>query len=59
MVKSVDDSVGEIVESLKRSGKLEDTIIVFTSDNGGPSTLRLIHPNFASNYPLRGVSLDL
>lgn len=37
MISAVDDGVGEIVKSLSDTGKLEDTIIFFSSDNG-PST---------------------
>ncbi len=38
MVKSVDDSVGRIVRALEETGRLEDTMVIFTSDNGGLST---------------------
>ena len=31
---AVDDMVGDLVEALRESGKLENTYIVFTSDNG-------------------------
>ena len=31
---SVDESVGRIYEALRASGRLDDTVIVFTSDNG-------------------------
>ena len=31
---AVDDAVGRIVDALQNEGKLEDTMIVFTSDNG-------------------------
>lgn len=37
MNKSMDDSVGAIIESLERTNQLENTLIVFTSDNGGVS----------------------
>jgi arylsulfatase A-like enzyme len=56
MVKALDDSIGELVEALKDSGKLKDTIIAFTTDNGGPTSFRIVHPNTASNYPLKSVS---
>ena len=35
-VHEVDWSVGQIVEALKNSGELENTLFVFTSDNGSP-----------------------
>lgn len=34
MVEQMDHGVGEIVEELKRQGKLENTMIIFLSDNG-------------------------
>jgi len=44
MVESVDESVGRIVEHVKVLGLENDTVFIFTSDNGG----------YMSNYPLRG-----
>lgn len=35
MIESVDDGVGRIVQSLKDQQLYENTIVVFTSDNGG------------------------
>jgi arylsulfatase A len=35
MIESVDDGVGRIVAELKAKGLFENTLIVFTSDNGG------------------------
>lgn len=35
LLQSVDDSVGRIVKKLKAQGELENTIFIFTSDNGG------------------------
>ncbi|GEM34956.1 arylsulfatase [Nocardia neocaledoniensis NBRC 108232] len=35
MVDSIDQSLGRIVDLLDELGELDDTIIVFTSDNGG------------------------
>lgn len=35
-VHEVDWSVGQIIEALKASGEFENTILIFTSDNGSP-----------------------
>ncbi len=35
-VHEVDWSVGQIIEALKKSGEFENTLLVFTSDNGSP-----------------------
>ncbi|GAA4237888.1 hypothetical protein GCM10022291_26220 [Postechiella marina] len=46
MVDELDQGVGIVIESLKKSGKLDNTLIFFLSDNGGP---RKKGENFASN----------
>ena len=54
MIASVDESVGRILQALEDSGIRENTIVIFTSDNGGLSTLsedRRWAPT--SNRPLR------
>ena len=51
MVAAVDDSVGRIDAALERLGLQDDTLVVFTSDNGGLSTLA--KPGPTSNAPLR------
>ena len=61
-VTHMDDCIGRMVEALARSEQLEDTLIVFTSDNGGLHNHRGdVYPppdpelhNFSSNLPLRG-----
>ena len=53
MLYKLDQSVGAVVSALERSGMLEDTIIVFTTDNGGPAAG--FNQNAASNWPLKGV----
>jgi arylsulfatase A-like enzyme len=35
MVKSLDDSVGRVLDDLKQRGLEQNTIVIFTSDNGG------------------------
>lgn len=35
-VNEVDWSVGQVVEALKRTGEFENTLLIFTSDNGSP-----------------------
>ncbi len=51
MVESVDHSVGRIMEKLSELRIDENTIVLFTSDNGGLSTRRSLSPT--SNVPLR------
>lgn len=36
MLAAVDEAIGQIEASLKQAGRLENTLIVFSSDNGGP-----------------------
>jgi arylsulfatase A-like enzyme len=50
MVKTMDDAVGIVMKQLEADQLLENTVIVFTSDNGGLST-REGSPT--SNLPLR------
>jgi arylsulfatase A-like enzyme len=35
MVRILDENLGRILRELKRSGKARDTVVMFTSDNGG------------------------
>jgi arylsulfatase A-like enzyme len=50
MVSSMDDNVGKVVAELKRLGLYDNTIIVFTSDNGGLATSE---GSPTCNYPLK------
>lgn len=48
MMKALDDNVGAIMERLERYGIMDNTLIIFLSDNGG-------YPgNTSSNAPLTG-----
>ncbi|XP_074604994.1 arylsulfatase B-like [Brevipalpus obovatus] len=53
MLSAMDDSIGIIMESLQHHDMLQNSIICFMSDNGGPANGFM--GNFASNWPLRGV----
>ena len=52
MASALDESVGNLTASLKALGMWDNTLLVFSSDNGGPSLVG--GPSFANNYPLRG-----
>ena len=52
MVKSVDDSVGRLCAEIKKLGLEEDTIVVFTSDNGASNHGGGSGPTWS--HPLRG-----
>ncbi|KAA5540689.1 sulfatase [Roseiconus nitratireducens] len=51
MVAAVDDSVGELLQTLERLGLSENTCVFFFSDNGGLCTKKTAGPT--SNLPLR------
>ena len=52
MVGFLDDAVGEIVAELQRCEMWDNTLFVFSSDNGGPVYFN--GTSGANNYPLRG-----
>lgn len=54
MISKLDDSVGQVVEAIKEKGILDDTIILFYSDNGAPTSG--LFANAGSNFPLKSVS---
>lgn len=54
MVESVDGSVGKILAALKKWNLDENTLVIFTSDNGGYLTYGENFKNISSNGPLRG-----
>ncbi|MFD2255627.1 sulfatase-like hydrolase/transferase [Luteolibacter algae] len=49
MTLSLDRACGQILAKLDELGLREDTLIIFTNDNGGPTD-----SNSSSNYPLSG-----
>jgi arylsulfatase A-like enzyme len=51
MVGAMDDNVGKVLAALRASGELENTLIVFTSDNGGE--------RFSDTWPFVGVKGEL
>jgi arylsulfatase A-like enzyme len=51
MIQHMDEGIGSLVDALRREGLLENTLIVFTSDNGGE--------RFSDNWPLVGGKMDL
>lgn len=52
VIESLDDGVGLLIQTLKEQGLFENTLIVFTSDNG-PLGIDELGPTPAPNEPLR------
>ena len=57
MVLMVDSIVGRICDKLAEHGKDQDTIVIFTSDNG--SEMRFAEEGHISNYIFRGLKSDI
>ena len=53
MIRSVDRSVGRVLQTLREEGLEENTIVIFTSDNGAPGYIGI--PDV--NLPYRGWKL--
>jgi len=51
MMKSLDDNIGRVLEKLTALGMAENTVVVFTSDNGGE--------RFADTWPFTGKKTEL
>jgi arylsulfatase A-like enzyme len=51
MVEAMDEAVGKVLAALNKAGVAENTMVFFTSDNGGLSTSE---GSPTSNLPLRG-----
>jgi arylsulfatase A-like enzyme len=51
MIESLDANVGRVLDALKQAGVAGNTLVVFTSDNGGE--------RFAKNWPYSGIKGEL
>lgn len=51
MLTALDANVGKVLRAIARSGRARDTIVVFTSDNGGE--------RFSNTWPLTGMKGEL
>jgi len=52
MASALDEAVGNVTTALKSTGMWDNTLLLFSSDNGGPSLVG--GPSYANNFPLRG-----
>jgi len=50
MIENLDENIGKVIKTLKETRKYDNTIIIFTSDNGGLSTAE---GSPTCNFPLR------
>ncbi len=50
LITAMDDNVGKILEKLNEHDLADNTLVIFTNDNGGPGP----NKTMANNYPLRG-----
>jgi uncharacterized sulfatase len=55
MVRALDRSVGRIMDTLEAEGLMDNTIVVFTSDNGGPGYIGIDDVN----SPYRGWKITM
>jgi arylsulfatase A-like enzyme len=51
MIHHMDEGIGQVMAALRRHGLADNTLVVFTSDNGGE--------RFSDNWPLVGSKMDL
>jgi len=50
MIESMDEAVGMVLDKLEQAGVADNTLVIFTSDNGATPYARMPH----SNLPFRG-----
>lgn len=53
-MSALDDSVGKVVNALNERQLLDNTVILFFSDNGAP--IEIEYGNSGSNNPFKGVN---
>ncbi|WP_439482733.1 sulfatase [Cyclobacterium plantarum] len=53
MVESLDENIGRLMQALSQSGLDRNTLVIFTSDNGGMATSNIKDQIPTSNAPLR------
>ncbi len=51
MMRSLDSGIGRVLAALKETGLEKNTLVIFTSDNGGE--------RFSYNWPFRGQKMEL
>lgn len=52
MLSCADESIANVTAALQAKGMWEDTLVIVTTDNGGPTAVCAVQGS--SNYPLRG-----
>jgi arylsulfatase A-like enzyme len=52
MVSVMDEGVGNLTAALKAKGIYDDTLLIFSTDNGGPTNGN--EGTWSNNYPMRG-----
>ncbi|XP_054721614.1 arylsulfatase B-like [Uloborus diversus] len=57
MASAMDDSIGEVFSALDKAGMLDDSIIIFSTDNG--AEVAAVNNATGSNFPLRGAKFTL
>ena len=53
MLLAMDEAIGSVLETLEKTGQRDQTLVMFVSDNGGP-TMPGVTVNGSINTPLRG-----
>ncbi len=53
MLQSLDEGVGKLIQSLKKNDLYDNTILIFTSDNGGLTVAEGPHTPATASSPLR------